>query len=57
MQDYSLKSGYLVGYENSSSLSREVQRQRKIIKTHVEATKEKLLKEGYGDCSDIFQIK
>lgn len=56
MKDYSLKSGVLKGYENSSGLSLVVEEQRKIIRQNIDDTKEKLRREGFGDCSDVFKV-
>lgn len=56
IKDFSLKSGVLKGYENSSGLSLVVEEQRNVIRQQINDTKEKLLKEGFGDCSDVFQV-
>ena len=56
IKDFSLKSGVLKGYENSSGLSLVVEEQRNVIRQQIDDTKEKLLKEGFGDCSDVFQV-
>lgn len=56
MKDYSLKSGTLKGYEKTTGLSLVVEEQRNIIRQQIDDTKEKLQKEGFGDCSDLFKV-